>query len=63
MDEAIKVPFSKIIQQRCIVHLIRNNIKNVSYKYYKEFCLDLKTIYGAINLEEAQENLELFGQK
>ncbi|ACI59973.1 transposase, mutator type [Ureaplasma urealyticum serovar 10 str. ATCC 33699] len=43
--------------------MIRNNIKNVSYKYYKEFCLDLKTIYGAINLEEAQENLELFGQK
>lgn len=46
------------MQQRCIVHLIRNSVKFVSYKHLKEFCNDLKTIYKSNTEKEARENLE-----
>ena len=46
------------MQQRCIVHLIRNSVKFVSYKNLKEFCNDLRTIYKSNTEKEARENLE-----
>ena len=46
------------MQQRCIVHLIRNSVKFVSNKHLKEFCNDLRTIYKSNNEKEARENLE-----
>ena len=45
------------MQQRCIVHLIRNSVRFVSYKHLKEFCKDLKTIYQSINETKAKEAL------
>lgn len=44
INEAIKAVYPKAMQQRCIVHLIRNSVKFVSYKHLKEFCNDLRTI-------------------
>ena len=44
-SEAIKAVYPNTMQQRCIVHLIRNSVKFVSYKHLKEFCNDLRTIY------------------
>ena len=51
------------MQQRCIVHLIRNSVKFVSYKHLKEFCNDLRTIYKSNTEKEARENLEKVKQK
>ena len=57
ISEAITTSFPKAMQQRCIVHLIRNSVRFVSYKHLKEFCRDLKTIYQAINETKAKETL------
>ncbi len=61
--EAINSIFPNTTVQLCIVHLIRNSMKYVSYKDRKEVCKDLKSIYSAINEEEAKENLEKFKSK
>ena len=58
INEAIKAVYPKAMQQRCIVHLIRNSVKFVSYKHLKEFCNDLRTIYKSNTEKEARENLE-----
>jgi hypothetical protein len=37
--------------QRCIVHLVRNSLKYVPSKHYKEFCADLKAaIFWRVNI-------------
>lgn len=51
------------MQQRCIVHLIRNSVKFVSYKHFKEFCNDLRTIYKSNTEKEARENLDKIKNK
>lgn len=48
-------PFARI--QRCIIHQIRSSMKYIPYKDKKEFVADLKTIYRAVNEDEALENL------
>jgi len=63
ISEAITTAYPKAMQQRCIVHLIRNSVRFVSYKHLKEFCRDLKTIYQAINETKAKENLKAVKDK
>ncbi len=58
IKQAIETAYPKTIQQRCIVHMIRNSVKFVSYKDKKEFCNDLKTIYTSKNEKEGYEQLE-----
>lgn len=58
IKEAITAAFPKAMQQRCIVHLIRNSVKFVSYKHLREFCTDLKTIYQSITEKQAKDNLD-----
>lgn len=48
-------PFAKI--QKCIIHQIRSSMKYIPYKDRKLFAADLKTVYGAVNEDEAYENL------
>ena len=43
IKEAINAAFLNTIQQRCIVHMIRNSVKFVSYKDLRVFCNDLKS--------------------
>ena len=62
-SEAIQTKFPKSEIQKCIVHQIRNSIKYVSSKDMKEFTKDLKTIYKAISLEQAETNLLQFEEK
>ena len=59
-SEAIKSTFPLTEIQKCIVHQIRNSIRYISYKDSKEFTADLKRIYNAITLEQAENNLLLF---
>ena len=46
--------------KRCIGHRVINSFKYSSRKQYKDFTDDLKGIYGAINLQMARENFEVF---
>lgn len=61
--EAISSVFPSTIVQLCIVHMIRNSVKYVSYKDLKEVTLDLKQIYTSNNEEMAQVELKKFAAK
>ncbi len=60
LSDAITAIFPQTQNQLCIVHQIRNSCKYVPYKDRKAVCTDLKKIYGAINLEEAEYAKEEF---
>lgn len=52
--KAIESVFPEVIVQQCIVHQIRNSLKYVASKNQKEFITDLKPVYKAVNLSEAE---------
>ncbi|NLD48348.1 MAG: transposase, partial [Clostridiaceae bacterium] len=47
----------------CIIHQIRNTTKYVSYKDLKKVIADLKLVYGAPTLDDAEYRLEEFAEK
>ena len=49
--------------QLCIVHQVRNSLNYVSWKWRKEVAEDLKAIYAAATVGEAELNLEAFAKK
>jgi transposase-like protein len=55
--EAIEATFPKTEVQRCIVHMIRNSTRYLSYKDRKEFVSDLKPVYTAIDEAAALDAL------
>ena len=59
-NEAIKAVYPKADIQRCIVHQIRSSLKFVSWKDRKEVAKDLKSVYSALNEEDAQLALTEF---
>ena len=61
--DAVKAVFPDPHIQHCIVHMIRNSTKFVSYKDLKAVCKDLKEVYSAINAESGHEALQEFGKK
>ncbi len=61
--DAIETVYPQTQVQLCIVHMIRNSLKYVSWKQRKEMAADLKTIYRADTVELAEENLDLFAKK
>jgi len=61
--EAIQTVFPKAQVQLCIVHMVRNSLRYVSWKTRKAVAHDLKTIYGAKTLEEAEMALTSFSEK
>lgn len=63
LSEAIQAIFPKTKNQLCIVHQIRNSVKFVPYKDRKAVCADLKKIYGAVNLDDAEYAKEEFREK
>lgn len=56
--DAIEAIFPKTEVQLCIIHQIRNSFKYLRRSESKEFIEDLKTVYKAINLVQAEENLD-----
>src|SRR5271157_3997999 len=50
--EAVNSLFPQTRIQLCIVHMVRNSTKFVSYKERKEVCADLKKIYTALTERE-----------
>jgi len=63
LSEAVNAVFPKTKQQLCIVHQIRNSVKFVPHKDRKKICADLKKIYGAVNLDDAEYAKEEFREK
>ena len=63
LPEAIETLYPQTRVQLCMVHLVRNSLKYVSYKHRKEVAADLKLIYSAATEAEAQVYLELFAEK
>jgi putative transposase len=65
--EAIQAVYPKAEIQRCIVHQIRSSLKFVSWKDRKAVAKDLKSVYSAINEEDAQLALiefnDIWGKK
>ena len=61
--EAIEAAFPKTEVQLCIVHQVHNSLKYVSWKWRKEGAEDLKLIYTAAPVEEAESQLEAFARK
>lgn len=58
IKDAITTAYPNTIQQRCIVHMIRNSVRYVNYKDLKEFTKDLKQIYTSVNEKKAYEKLQ-----
>lgn len=61
--EAINSVFPSTIVQLCIIHMVRNSTKYVSYKDLKEVTADLKKIYTAVNESEGIRELQNFSNK
>lgn len=62
-SDAINTVYPKTEIQLCIIHQIRNSLKYVSYKEQKEFMADLKKVYQALTLEEAELGFAEFKEK
>jgi putative transposase len=61
--EAIEAVFPHAWVQTCIVHLIRNSMRYVTWKDRKQVIADLKPIYRAVNADTAAQALEAFDDK
>ena len=62
-SDAINNVFPNTIVQLCIVHMVRNSVKYVSYKDLKEVTADLKKIYTSANEDMAHLELKAFSSK
>ncbi len=63
LEEGAKSIFPNATVQRCIVHLIRNSIKYIPAKKYKDFTANLKLIYQAPNKKVALLEFEKFKER
>jgi len=61
--EAVRSVYPNTRVQLCIVHMVRNSTKFVSYKDLKKVCADLKAVYSACSEEAGCQALEDFGKK
>jgi putative transposase len=61
--EAIEATFPHTLTQLCIVHMVRNSLQFVPWKARKEVARDLKTIYQAVTVEQAEAALVTFSDK
>lgn len=58
--EAIQVEYPQAKIQLCVVHMVRNSLKYVSWKDYKAVTADLKRIYQSATENEARQELDRF---
>jgi transposase-like protein len=60
--EAVRAVYPDTRVQLCIVHMVRNSTKFVSYKDLKKVCAGLKAVYSANSEDAGREALEDFGK-
>jgi putative transposase len=63
MEEAIQTAFPKTWVQLCIVHMVRNSVRYVSWKDRKKLIADLKAVYNAPTEQAALSALDSFSAK
>lgn len=63
MPEAIQSAYPKTWVQLCIVHMVRNSLKYVSWKDRKTLVADLKTVYRSVTESQAVIALDAFATK
>lgn len=63
LPEAVEAVFGDAWVQTCVVHLIRNSLKHVTYKDRKQIVKDLRPIYRAPTEDAAGEALAAFETK
>ncbi len=61
--EAIESIFPRTQVHLCLVHMVRHSLKYVSWKQRKEVAADLKEIYQASTVEQAEMSLAAFEAK
>ena len=61
--QAIEAIYPQTDVQLCIVHQIRSSMKYVPWTNEKEVIRDMKTIYKASNIDQAERALEVFEDK
>ena len=61
--EAIETVFPEAQVQLCIVHQVRGSLNYVSWKHRKQVAADLKPIYRASTVEDAEQRLTEFAAK
>jgi transposase-like protein len=61
--DALRAIYPQTRVQLCIVHMVRNSTKFVSYKDLKKLCADLKRVYSAPSEEAGLDALEELGNK
>jgi putative transposase len=61
--DAIEAIFPKTEVQLCIVHMVRNSLRFVSWKDRKNVAADLKAVYQAATEEQARMRLSEFAQQ
>ncbi len=61
--ETIETVYPKAKMQLCIVHFIRNSLKYVSWKGRQAVAADLKIIYTASTVDEAELAQIAFAEK
>ena len=62
-SQAIEFIFPKTEIQLCVIHQVRNSLKYVPWKNYREFLQDLKRVYRASTKENAEHELDIFEEK
>jgi transposase-like protein len=62
-QKVIEDIFPLSIIQRCIVHMIRNSTRFVSYKDIRNVCNDLRKIYTSSDRQQAAIALNVFGTR
>jgi transposase-like protein len=60
--DAVRAVYPDTHVQSCIVHMVRNSARFVSYKDLKKLCTDLKAVYSAPGEEAGRAALEAFGE-
>lgn len=61
--EAIETVYPQTRVQLCIVHMVRNSLRYVSWKDRKVVAADLRKVYTAATVDEAELALAEFGEK
>ena len=61
--EAVRSVYPNTRVKLCLVHMIRNSVRFVSYKDLKKVCADLKAVYSAHTEAAGLDALEDFGKK
>ena len=61
--EAIETIFPKTMVQLCVVHQIRTSLRYLASKHHKEFTKDLKEVYRASTVENAETALAKLEEK